>query len=99
MPFITFEGIDGSGKSTQAERLAARLRAAGRDVALFREPGGTALAERVRSILLDPTLPIGDLAELLLISAARAQLEEARNLQAPSYVIIVCRDRYHHSTS
>lgn len=99
MPFITFEGIDGSGKSTQAERLAARLRAAGRDVALFREPGGTALAERVRSILLDPTLPIGDLAELLLFSAARAQLVEERIRPALDAGIIVVCDRFYDSTS
>lgn len=52
--FITLEGTDGSGKTTQAARLAAALEAAGREVVRLREPGGTAISEKVRALLLDP---------------------------------------------
>ncbi|MEA2514481.1 MAG: dTMP kinase [Thermomicrobiales bacterium] len=72
--FIVFEGPEGSGKTTQARRLATRLSAQGRDVVLTREPGGTPIGEQVRTILLDQTncamLPE---TEALLYSAARAQ--------------------------
>ncbi|MCW7540617.1 dTMP kinase [Aquabacterium sp. A7-Y] len=67
--FITFEGIDGAGKSTHIETLAARLRAAGRDVVLTREPGGTPLAESLRELVLHQ--PMDPLTEVLLIFAAR----------------------------
>jgi dTMP kinase len=72
--FITFEGPEGSGKTTQLMQLAAWLRAAGQDVLTTREPGGTAIGDRVRAILLDPDC--GEMraeAEVLLFSAARAQ--------------------------
>ncbi|TVP82392.1 dTMP kinase [Thioalkalivibrio sp.] len=72
--FITFEGIEGAGKSTQLERLHRRLRDEDTRVVLTREPGGTALGERLRGLLLDPE--VGAMAaetELLLIFAARAQ--------------------------
>jgi len=72
--FITFEGIEGAGKSTQLERLHRRLRDEGTQVVLTREPGGTALGERLRGLLLDPA--VGAMAaetELLLIFAARAE--------------------------
>jgi dTMP kinase len=73
--FVTFEGIDGSGKSTQAALLAAVLRGEGREVVETREPGGTALGERVRAILLgDGT--IAPWAEAALFASARAQLVE-----------------------
>ena len=72
--FFSFEGIDGSGKSTQARLLADTLRNAGHEIVEVREPGGTRLGERVRSLLLDPDSEIADRAELLLFSAARAQL-------------------------
>lgn len=72
--FISFEGIDGSGKSTQARLLAAALADHGHTVVSVREPGGTPLGERVRALLLDPEAEIGSKAELLLFSAARAQL-------------------------
>lgn len=72
---ITFEGIDGSGKSTQVERLAARLQAADVPVTVTREPGGTAIGEQVRALLLTPEsealLPF---SELLLFVVSRAQL-------------------------
>lgn len=71
--FITFEGGEGSGKSTQARKLAERLRAEGRDVLLTREPGGSPFAEQVRGLLLGGTLaPHPPIAEALLFSAARA---------------------------
>ena len=72
--FITFEGPEGSGKTTQMHSLAAHLLAEGGDVLTTREPGGTAISDRVRRILLDPVhtemLPA---TEFLLFSAARAQ--------------------------
>lgn len=67
--FITFEGIDGAGKSTHIESLAAAFRAQGRAVTLTREPGGTPLAEKLRAMVLND--PMDPLAEALLIFAAR----------------------------
>ena len=73
--FITVEGIDGCGKSTQARRIAAALEAAGHDVLRLREPGGVKISEQIRAILLDPAnAEMGDVCELLLYEAARAQL-------------------------
>jgi dTMP kinase len=73
--FITFEGPDGSGKSTQIKRLAERLRAEGRPVLLTREPGGTAIGEQIRAVLHDlNNTTMQPRAEILLYSAARAQL-------------------------
>ncbi len=71
--FVTFEGLDGSGKTTQAELLQAHLEEAGRDVVGTREPGGTALGEQVRELLLGGTR-ISPWAEVELFAAARAQL-------------------------
>ena len=72
--FITFEGLDGCGKTTQLERLAAVLRARGIEVVTTREPGGTAIGERIRSVLLDSrTEGLAPLAELCLMFASRAQ--------------------------
>jgi dTMP kinase len=72
--FITFEGPEGSGKSTQLILLAAWLRGLGQDVLTTREPGGTVIGDRVRAILLDPACAeMRAEAELLLFSAARAQ--------------------------
>ena len=67
--FITFEGIDGAGKSTHIEALAQRLRAAGATVVCTREPGGTALAEQLRELVLHT--PMDPLTEALLVFAAR----------------------------
>jgi len=72
--FITLEGPEGAGKSTNRDYIAAQLRAAGLDVVLTREPGGTPLAERIREVLLAPSDEAMDAdAELLLMFAARAQ--------------------------
>jgi dTMP kinase len=69
--FVSLEGVDGSGKSTQAELLAEAL---GPETLRIREPGGTSAAERIRELLADPGLDIDPFAELLLFSAARADL-------------------------
>ncbi|WP_028239986.1 dTMP kinase [Stutzerimonas azotifigens] len=72
--FVTLEGPEGAGKSTNREYLAERLRAHGVEVVLTREPGGTPLAERIRELLLAPSAePMCEDAELLLVFAARAQ--------------------------
>lgn len=73
--FITVEGIDGVGKSTQAALIEAVLDSAGYDVLRLREPGGVKISEQIRAILLDPAnAEMGDVCELLLYEAARAQL-------------------------
>jgi dTMP kinase len=72
--FISFEGLDGSGKTTQAAMLADALELEGITVVRVREPGGTATGERVRELLLDRGSRIGPAAEALLYAAARAQL-------------------------
>ena len=99
MLLLTFEGIDGSGKSTQARRLRDRLRAEGYDTLLVREPGGTDFSERVRSLLLDPSLNVRPFAELLLFSAARAQLVAERIRPALEAGRIVICDRFYDSTT
>src|SRR5689334_25399369 len=72
--FITFEGLDGCGKSTQLERLAGKLREAGLPVTVTREPGGTATGNKIRQLLLDTrTTHLDPLAELALMFASRAQ--------------------------
>lgn len=77
--FITLEGGEGAGKSSNLEWLAERLRAAGRVVTVSREPGGTELAERIRAVLLQPgPETMADTTELLLVFAARAQHLAAR---------------------
>lgn len=99
MFLITFEGIDGSGKSTQARLLDEFLRGEGYETLLVREPGGTELSERVRGILLDPSLNVQPFAELLLFSAARAQLVEERIRPALEEGRIVICDRFYDSTT
>jgi dTMP kinase len=97
--FITFEGIDGSGKSTQARALLHRLSESVREAELFREPGGTPASEQIREMLLDPDMTVDPFAELLLFSAARAQLvaERIRPLLEQS-VVVIC-DRFFDSTT
>lgn len=74
--FVSLEGPDGVGKTTQAALLAERLRGLGLEVVQCREPGGTELGERVRTILLDPAVTMGDRAEALLFAAARAEITQ-----------------------
>ena len=72
--FITFEGLDGTGKSTQLRKLAAALRAAGHKVVETREPGGTTTGEKIRRVVLDSaTGALSPLAEMGLMFASRAQ--------------------------
>jgi dTMP kinase len=88
---ITIEGIDGTGKTTLAAALEARLRAAGLPVRLLREPGGVRAAERVREVVTDPALDIGGRAEALLYAAARAQLADEAirpHLDAGEWVLL-----------
>ncbi len=96
---ITFEGIDGSGKSTQAARLADALAVRGRTVQLVREPGGTPLGERVRETLLSTESAIAPTAELLLFSAARAQLVDVVIKPALGRGDFVVADRFYDSTT
>jgi dTMP kinase len=91
--FVTFEGVDGSGKSTQAELAAAFLAKSGREVVATREPGGTPLGERIREVLLDgPEMTAW--AEASLFAAARAELAERVIRPALARGAIVVSDRY-----
>jgi len=93
--FLSFEGIDGSGKTTQVSLLAAALRERGREVVSLREPGGTGLGERIRSLLLDKSddAPVPQ-AELLLFAAARAQIVRTQILPALERGAVVVLDRF-----
>ena len=71
--FVTFEGIEGSGKTTQIQLLSTYLEERGVDHVLTREPGGTTIGDQVRRLVLDPAVPMGPTCELLLYAAARAQ--------------------------
>lgn len=96
--FVTFEGGEGTGKSTQIARLAERLRAGGRDPLVTREPGGTPVAEGVRALLLDPALAPGAVTEALLMEAARAELVAGVIRPALAAGRVVLCDRYADST-
>ena len=98
--FITFEGLDCSGKSTQAKLLVDCLVQRGNDVVFLREPGGTAISEMIREILLDrKNLGITQKAELFLFSAARAQLVSQVIQPALEAGRVVVCDRFYDSTS
>jgi dTMP kinase len=93
--FITFEGLDGCGKSTQTERLAAVLRADGHQVVVTREPGGTQIGEQIRGLLLNSrTQGLAPMAELALMLASRAQLIREVIVPAVKGGKIVLCDRY-----
>ena len=97
--FITFEGIEGSGKSTQITQIANYLSAHGRTVALTREPGGTAIGDQVRKILLDPAnTALHPKAELLLYAAGRAQHLAQVILPALEAGKVVLCDRFSDAT-
>ena len=89
--FVTFEGIDRSGKTTQARLLCEAL---GDDALGVREPGGTAAGERVRAILKDPSLPLSPEGEALLFAAARAELVTEVILPALALGRVVVSDRF-----
>jgi dTMP kinase len=99
VPFITFEGVEGCGKSTQLRLLAERLEKGGARVRATREPGGTPVAEKIREILLDPShTELDPMAEWLLIEAARR--EHVRQVVAPALAdgaFVLC-DRFADST-
>ena len=94
--FITFEGIDGAGKSTHVEAVAQRLRAAGASVVCTREPGGTALAERLREVILHATMDA--LTEALLVFAARRDHLQAVIVPALARGDTVLCDRFTDAT-
>lgn len=98
--FITVEGIDGVGKSTQAALIEAVLDSAGYDVLRLREPGGVKISEQIREILLDPAnAEMGDVCELLLYEAARAQLVHQVIRPALAAGKTVVCDRFYDSTT
>ncbi|MBZ5549448.1 MAG: dTMP kinase [Acidobacteriia bacterium] len=97
--FITFEGLDGSGKSTQIEKLARSLRAHGVSVTVTREPGGTAAGEKIREVLLhSATSGLAPLAEMALMFASRAQHIHEVILPALAEGRVVLCDRFTDST-
>ena len=98
--FLSFEGVEGSGKTTQVARLAERLRGAavGREVLVVREPGGTELADAARRLVLDPALRPGPAAELFLYLVARADLVERVIRPALERGAVVIADRFDLST-
>ncbi len=95
MPFITFEGVDGAGKTTHIRLLASQLEKLGYPVLLTREPGGTRLGNEIRSMVLGSgDVPISPMAEMALIAAARAQhVDEVLIPALKAGKIILC-DRY-----
>lgn len=98
-PIISFEGIDGSGKSTQIALLKKRLEALGHAVVVVREPGGTPLSEKIRDLLLNPgSSSMHARTETLLFSAARAQLVQEVIIPARERGDIILCDRFADST-
>ncbi|HLR76309.1 MAG TPA: dTMP kinase [Balneolaceae bacterium] len=96
--FITFEGIDGSGKTTQIKLLKEALKKRGLKVKVFREPGGTAVSEKIRALLLDEPFDIHPVAEMFLFTSARAQLTAEKIWPLIKQNTIVILDRFYDST-
>src|SRR6266566_6371272 len=96
--FITFEGIDGCGKSTQLRLLASALRLEGLEVVTTREPGGTTLGQRLRAALLDVDEQVDPLAQLLVLPADRAQHVRQQLRPALKTNHVVLSDRYADAT-
>ncbi|MFZ1979643.1 MAG: dTMP kinase [Bacteroidota bacterium] len=98
--FITFEGLDNSGKSTQVQLLAERLTREGHRVLVLREPGGTDIGERIRMMLLDKNnISMTEASELFLFSASRSQLVKEIIKPALEGGMVVLCDRYYDSTT
>jgi dTMP kinase len=98
--FITFEGLDYSGKSTQVKLLSDRLSLQDRRVLILREPGGTEIGEHIRKMLLDKTnISMTEASELFLFSASRSQLiQEVVRPALEGEMVVIC-DRYYDSTT
>lgn len=97
--FVTFEGIDGCGKTTQIEKLSSELESSGIPYVLIREPGGTEIGEKIRTILLDKANSrMHARTEILLYEAARAQIVEERILPEIKEGKVVICDRFFDST-
>ena len=98
--FITFEGLDNSGKSTQVQMLAEHLTRKGHRVLVLREPGGTEIGERIRTMLLDKNnISMTEASELFLFSASRSQLVKEIIKPALEGGMAVLCDRYYDSTT
>lgn len=96
--FITLEGLDGAGKTTQLHKAAQLLRQKGYEVVESREPGGTELAEKVRALVLDATLPLNNITQTLLYLAARSEhVDKLLRPALESGKIVLC-DRFSDST-
>lgn len=93
--FITFEGPDGAGKTTQVQAFGKKLAQMGYDVLLTREPGGTAISDKIRGLILDPShTEMADCTEVLLYAASRAQHVHEKVLPALSRGQVVVCDRF-----
>ncbi|MBI3788305.1 MAG: dTMP kinase, partial [Ignavibacteriales bacterium] len=98
--FITFEGLDFSGKSTQVKLLVERLSRENRTVVALRDPGGTDIGEKIRTILLDKNLSgMADFTELFLFSASRSQLVQEVIKPALEGGLVIVLDRFYDSTT
>ncbi|MCG8344549.1 MAG: dTMP kinase [Chlorobiales bacterium] len=96
---ITFEGIDGAGKSTQVKKLKKHLTEKGHEVLTLREPGGTIVAEKIRDLLLESKHEITPVGELLLFSASRAELVQNVIMPELERNKVVILDRFYDSTT
>lgn len=96
---ISFEGIDGCGKTTQISRLADSLNRRGVEVRVYREPGGNPVSEKIRAILLDPANDLDPVTEILLFSSARSELVSHHMIPDLKEGRVVILDRFYDSTT